>query len=93
MALLPVAGGTLLRAAGAADMPHVDTNDPTAKALQYTEDAASVDAAKRGGADRHCGNCRFYTGAAGDEYGPCSIFPGKSVHAQGWCTAWATRPA
>lgn len=93
MALLPVAGGTLLRAAGAADMPPVDPNDPTAQALKYTEDSASVDAGTRGGADRHCGNCQLYTGKAGDSRGPCTIFPGKSVNAQGWCTAWVAKPA
>ncbi|MDX1431957.1 MAG: high-potential iron-sulfur protein [Gammaproteobacteria bacterium] len=91
VALLPLAAGTLLGEAGAQELPHVDPNDPTAQALKYTHDAASVDAATRGGADRHCASCRFYTDPEAKPWGPCSIFPGKAVNAQGWCNAWVAK--
>ena len=78
-------------AAQAEDLPHVDENDSTAKALKYAHDAGQVDAATRGGDDRICGNCQFYTGEAGSEWGPCTLFPGKAVNANGWCSAWAKK--
>jgi len=69
--------------------PHVAESDPTAKALGYVEDASKVDKTKfpafKPGA--HCATCNFYQGKAGDEYGPCQIFPGKSVAAKGWCAS------
>jgi hypothetical protein len=33
-----------------------------------------------------------YTGKAGGEEGPCNIFPGKNVKAQGWCKVWVLKP-
>lgn len=72
------------RPATAADLPHLSADDPTAKALQYSEDAESVtSSARKAGAD--CANCNFYQGEPGAAYGPCQLFPGKSVHAKGWC--------
>jgi hypothetical protein len=70
-------------------LPHVAESDPTAKALGYVEDASKVDKTKfpayKPGA--RCATCNFYQGKAGDEYGPCQIFPGKSVAAKGWCAS------
>ncbi|KAB2900014.1 MAG: High potential iron-sulfur protein, partial [Dokdonella sp.] len=37
-----------------------------------------------------CANCKFFTAGSG-EYGPCQLFPGKSVHAKGWCSAHADK--
>jgi hypothetical protein len=31
-------------------------------------------------------------GEDGAEWRPCNLFPGKSVHAAGWCSAWAAKP-
>jgi hypothetical protein len=87
IAAAPIATSLLPRFAHAED-PHVDPNDPTAKALSYTEDAttaASNPTYKPGSA---CATCLFYQGKAGDEYGPCQIFPGKVVHAKGWCASF-----
>lgn len=74
---------------GGGDLPHLSDADPTAKALGYTEDAGKVDKAKfpsfKPGA--HCGNCNFFQGAAGQQFGPCQIFPGKSVNTAGWCAS------
>src|SRR5579872_1386759 len=69
------------------DLPHLSDSDPTAKALGYTEDASKVDKSKfpafKSGAK--CANCNFFQATAGQQYGPCQIFPGKSVNANGWC--------
>ena len=69
----------------------LDENDPTAKALNYVHDAKSVDAAKRF-SDRYCNNCALFTGESDDEWAGCSIFPGKAVANQGWCSVWAPKP-
>ncbi|HUI58615.1 MAG TPA: high-potential iron-sulfur protein [Steroidobacteraceae bacterium] len=70
-------------------LPHLADSDPTAKALGYTEDAGKVDKTKfpsyKAGA--RCATCNFYQGAAGQAYGPCQIFPGKAVNANGWCAS------
>ncbi|MDH3761226.1 MAG: high-potential iron-sulfur protein [Gammaproteobacteria bacterium] len=69
--------------ASAADAPKLDLEDPTAKALEYVHE--SPDATKL------CVGCQLYTGAAGDEWGPCAIFPGKLVNARGWCKSWVVK--
>lgn len=83
----PIAVTVLPRLALAADLPHLDPADPTASALHYTPDAttATGNAAYKPGAD--CANCTFYQGKAGDEWGPCMLFPGKDVHSKGWCAS------
>jgi hypothetical protein len=77
----------------AADLPHLDPSDPTAKALNYTDDAKKVDAKaqpmyKPGSL---CSNCMQYQGKAGDAWGPCSIFAGKQVNANGWCQVYVKK--
>ncbi|MGF6633681.1 high-potential iron-sulfur protein [Paraburkholderia sp. MM6662-R1] len=73
--------------------PAVDENDAAASSLGYRAKAGSVDAAKfpKYHAGQTCANCRFYTGAAGEASGPCPMFPGKSVVADGWCNVYAQR--
>ena len=89
-AALVVLGG-LPRFARAADLPHVTDADPTAKALDYVEDASkSTNAKYKAGDD--CANCQFYTGGA-TGYGPCALFPGKSVNAKGWCVSHTLKKA
>ncbi len=70
-------------------LPHLAESDPTAKALGYVEDAGKVDKTKFPGykAGAHCATCNFYQGKGSEEYGPCQIFPGKSVAAKGWCAS------
>lgn len=81
--------GALPRLAQAADLPHVTADDPTAKALSYVEDASkSTNPQHKAGND--CANCQFYSGQA-KGYGPCQLFPGKSVHAQGWCISYSPK--
>ena len=75
---------------GAEDLPRVNEDDPMAKALNYVHDAKTVDAAKRF-SDRYCNNCALYAGDADDKWAKCSIFPGKLVAGEGWCSAWAPK--
>ncbi|MDB5969085.1 MAG: High potential iron-sulfur protein [Hydrocarboniphaga sp.] len=74
----------------------VDLNDPTAKALGYVENVASLkpgqEAALKTGS--HCGNCALYTvaqEAAG--HAPCGAFGGKLVAKTGWCRAYSPAAA
>jgi len=79
--------------ARAADLPHLDPADPTAKSLGYVNDAKSVDAKAfptyKAGAV--CSNCGQFKGKAGDAWGPCNIFAGKVVNANGWCQAYVKK--
>ncbi|RDS83847.1 High potential iron-sulfur protein [Dyella monticola] len=81
----------LPRVARADDLPHVSEADPTAKALGYVEDASTSKDPKRKPGDT-CVNCQFYTGAPSG-YGPCQLFPGKSVSAKGWCISHTAKQA
>lgn len=90
-AAAPVAATWLPRAGFAADLPHLDSSDPTAKALGYTEDASTAKANPAYKPDSSCANCQFFQGKAGDEYGPCQLFPGKAVHAKGWCASYSKK--
>jgi hypothetical protein len=86
----PVAGTAT---AAAANLPHLDPGDPVAKSLGYHQDASTIDAAKfpRHVAGQACRKCVQFKGGAADEWGPCTIFIGKQVNANGWCTAFAAR--
>ena len=74
--------------ARAEDLPHLSLDDPTAKALNYTEDNTKAGAPHQAGQD--CSNCNFYTGGA-TGYGPCQLFAGKAVNAKGWCSGYAKK--
>ena len=84
----PIAAIVLPRIALADDLPHVDPNEPTAKALSYTEDAGTAASNATYKPGSQCATCQFYQGKAGDEYGPCMLFPAKAVHAKGWCASY-----
>ncbi|HVP34394.1 MAG TPA: high-potential iron-sulfur protein [Steroidobacteraceae bacterium] len=85
--LIPIAGAAFTTA-GAADLPLVGSDDPTAKALKYVEDAAKASDAKPGS---KCATCALYQGAAGSAQGACLLFPGKAVKAGGWCSSWTKK--
>ena len=70
------------QAIGAVATP-LDSADPMAKALAYTDTSAKT--------DQKCVNCAQYQGKAGDSRAGCSIFPGKTVAAAGWCSVWAKK--
>lgn len=80
-------------AASADSMPRLDPADPQARALAYVHDASEVNATEqpRYEAGQLCSNCALYTGDDGEAWGPCSIFPGKLVNADGWCVTWAPK--
>ena len=65
----------------AAELPPLSEDDPQAKALKYKEDATK---SERKDPKQFCHNCRYFKGKKGDARGPCDLFPGKSVNANGW---------
>lgn len=82
-----VVASALPRAAFAEDLPHLTIDDPTAKALNYIEDATKAPAPHQAG--QVCANCNFFSG--GGAFGPCQLFPGKAVNAKGWCSGYAKK--
>lgn len=90
-AAMPLAARLLNSPAHAADLPPVPADNPTAVALAYAEDVATVKhpSLKPGS---NCANCQFYTAPADAARGPCTLFPNYSVAAKGWCSAWAAKP-
>jgi len=91
-ALVPALGLVAERAA-AADLPALDVNDPTAKALGFVPDTTKVDdkANTTHKPDQKCANCAQFQGKPTDARGGCNIFIGKSVPAGGWCKTWAKK--
>lgn len=77
----------------AEDMPKLGADDPTGKALGYVENAENADKARfpNYSAEQKCSNCQLMTGDASEEWVPCSLFPGKLVAADGWCSAWVMK--
>ena len=61
----------------------LSVDDPTAKALAYTEKSTV--------AGQTCANCMLYQGGTAAS-GACAIFPGKDVAAAGYCKSWAAKP-
>jgi High potential iron-sulfur protein len=95
LSLAPVAGSALRSALAspptpgtltfAADTPLLAIDAPEAKAVKYVEDARTAPGATPGS---DCASCGLYQGAQGSAQGPCQLFPGRSVKASGWCSAW-----
>ena len=77
-----------------AEKPKLPEDDPQAAALGYKEDSTQVDKAKYPNHEptQLCDGCALYT-TSSDEWGDCSIFPGKLVAAKGWCAAFAPKPS
>ena len=90
-AAIPLAAPDALAAAA---LPHLPTTDPAAQALAYTEDAGKLDPKKEPTfkPGSKCSGCSQYQAAqAAGGYAPCTIFPGKSVNANGWCRAFVAK--
>lgn len=83
VAAIPVAALIASLPSHAQDLPPVDTESAQAKALQYVSES--------GKPGQLCKNCALYSGAEGADWGPCPLFPGNSVAAQGWCSAWVPK--
>ena len=76
-----------------AEAPQLSEDDPLAKNLQYTHDAASANRPDKGGvagSEQSCKNCQLIQAAEG-AWRPCAIFPGKSVNENGWCVSWTPK--
>ena len=76
-----------------ADLPKLSVDDPQAKALGYKHDGSEVDqsAYARYEPGQLCSNCALFQGDEGDEWAGCSIFPGRAVNANGWCSAYVAK--
>lgn len=73
-----------------AALPHLtQSNNATAKALNYVEDNTKAPAPHKAG--QQCDNCLHYQGKPGETYGPCALFPGFDVHSKGWCAGYAVK--
>ena len=74
----------------AAELQRLDVKDPAAIALAYIENAAQVDLKKfpQYAQGSNCENCLQLQGIAGNNYRPCTLFPGKLVSLSGWCKGW-----
>jgi hypothetical protein len=80
LAVIPVIGAIGYHGTASAAM--LSPDDPTAKALAYTEKSTQE--------GKHCATCNFYQGGTAAS-GPCLIFPGKDVAATGWCKSWVKK--
>ena len=58
-------------------------SDPMAMALAYKNVTENP--------EQNCANCQLYQAEAGEEMGPCVIFQGKLVAADGWCKSWVIK--
>jgi hypothetical protein len=85
-----LAAAPVVRLAIAQGAEKVDEKSPQAKALDYHHNAAQVKNPKRT-KDQFCHNCQFFQGKAGDAWGPCTVFQGKLVAANGWCSTWVKK--
>lgn len=75
----------------------VTPDDPTAQALKYSQDATQSirDSAARPGAptgEQHCATCMFMLADQGEgDWKGCSLFPGKLISINGWCSSWTLK--
>ncbi|KFL37672.1 high-potential iron-sulfur protein [Arenimonas donghaensis] len=84
----PFVAPALVGQAYAQELKPLPLDNPQAKALAYALDASAVKhpSYKPGS---NCANCQFFTAASG----ACTLFPGFSVPAAAWCSAWAKKAA
>lgn len=91
IASLPFLKSLLIPEVEAAELPHLNEEDPTAKVLNYHHDATKAPRVDKSGLkpaqEQFCHNCRFIQSDSG-EWRPCQLFPGKAVNANGWCASW-----
>ncbi len=78
------------RAVFAQTRSRVLESDDQAKSLGYRDDARNVDQTRfpehRPG--QMCSNCKVFQGKPSDPVGPCPIFHGRLVSANGWCHSY-----
>ena len=73
----------------------VEESDETAASLGYKHDTKAVDAKKypKHAPTQRCVNCAMWQGAATEPWAGCAMFGRKQIAAEGWCMAWAPKPA
>lgn len=83
---VPFVAPALVGSASAQALKPLPTDNATAVALGYVADAKTAKHAsfKPGS---NCANCQFFTAATC----ACTLFPGFSVPAAAWCSAWAKK--
>lgn len=79
--------------AAAAELTHLSSTNPAAVSLGYVEDIATADQQKfpEHQTTQRCAACKQYQGSAGAEYGPCTLYPGNAVNANGWCSGYVAK--
>lgn len=79
-----------LRQTSGAEQERLDVKDPAAIALGYVSNVAEINVKKYPEyvPGSNCENCLQLQGNAGNDYRPCSLFPGKLVSISGWCKGW-----
>lgn len=65
----------------------LSADDPYAKAMGFVLDTNDADSAKfpKHSTEQSCKTCQLFSGAEGDDLGPCSFFGGRLVPPNGWC--------
>ena len=93
--LLQVIAGTgaVAAAGGTQAQQKVDPKDPQASALGYVDATTKADSQKFPNHTdaQKCDGCQLYSGAASSREGPCAVFGGKLVAANGWCNSWTRK--
>jgi High potential iron-sulfur protein len=70
----------------------LDTKDSAASALGFVTENSSAGSNPLYKKGQHCASCAHYQGTPSDATAGCNIYPGRSVPANGWCSAWGQRP-
>src|SRR5579863_9997505 len=86
LSVAAAAAGLFSRPSRGDELKRLDVKDPTAVALGYVENVSQVDLKKYPGYAQgsNCENCLQLQGAPGNNYRPCSLFPGKLVSVSCW---------
>lgn len=94
MAAAPFCAARLARLAHAQE-ERVEEDEELAQQLGYKHDASDVDPNEWPDYEEGeiCANCQLYHGEEGAEWGPCDIFGGRLVAANGWCVSWLEKEA
>ena len=93
VAAAPFCGVCVARLAHAQE--RVEEDEELAQQLGYKHDASEVDPNEWPDYEEGetCANCQLYHGEEGAEWGPCDIFAGRLVSANGWCVTWLQKEA
>lgn len=94
VAALPLAG-LVMRSWAREGKAKVDPASSLAQSLQFTYDAATLPQSAPRNPNEFCHNCQFFQAQAaqGDspQWAPCTVFSGKLVNRNGWCSSWVAQ--